>query len=105
MSTQVIYRVHGILNYIMSEFEQIYYPPKTVKEAILKGNATKKQVQEVIKNKYPDIVFKNEDESDSYAVGLTYFIKTGKLKWDKDVVVKEKKTRKKKVKTDEEVNG
>ena len=105
MSTQVIYRVHGILNYIMSEFEQIYYPPKTVKEAILKGNATKKQVQEVIKNKYPDIVFKNEDESDSYAVGLTYFIKTGKLKWDKDVVVKEKKTRKKKVRTDEEVNG
>jgi len=105
MSTQVIYRVHGICNLIFYNCDQIYYPPKTVKEAILKGNATKKQVQEVIKNKYPDVVFKNEDESDSYAVGLTYFIKTEKLKWDKDVVVKEKKTRKKKVKTDEEVNG
>jgi len=96
MATQVIYRVHGILNYIMEKFEQVYYPPKTVKEAILGGNATKKQVQEEIKKRYPDTVFKNEDESDAYAVGLTHFIKTGKLEWVKDVVVKEKKVRVKK---------
>ena len=102
MSTQVIYRVHGVCNLIYHDKEQIYYPPKTVKEAILKGDATKKQVQEVIKSKYPDVVFKNEDESDSYAVGLTYFIKTGKLKWEKPVIVKEKKQRKKKVKTETE---
>jgi len=96
MSTQVIYRVHGICNLIYYKFEQIYYPPKTVKEAILKGDATKKQVQDTIKNKYPNVVFKNEDESDAFAVGLTYFIKTGKLQWEKTIAVKEKKPRKSK---------
>ena len=96
MATQVIYRVHGVCNLIFHDVEQIYYPPKTVKEAILGGNATKKQVQEEIKKRYPDLVFKNDDESDSVAVGITYFIKTGKLVWVKDVVVKEKKVRVKK---------
>ena len=96
MSTQVIYRVHGVCNLIFNNCEQIYYPPKTVKEAILKGNATKKQVQETIKKKYPNIVFKNEDESDAFAVGLTYFIKKGKIIWEKDIVVKKKKVKKEK---------
>lgn len=98
MATQVIYRVHGVCNLIFHDCEQIYYPPKTVKEAILGGNATKKQVEESIKRKYPDLIFSNNDESDSVAVGLTYFIKTGKLEWVKDVVVKEKKIRVKKEK-------
>jgi len=96
MATQVIYRVHGVTNLLFYDCDQIYYPPKTVKEAILSGNATKKQVQEEIKKRYPDVVFKNEDESDAYAVGLTHFIKIGKLVWVKDVVVKEKKVRVKK---------
>jgi len=96
MATQVIYRVHGVCNLIFHDVEQIYYPPKTVKEAILGGNATKKQVQEEIKKRYPDLVFKNDDESDSVAVGITHFIKTGKLEWVKDIVVKEKKVRVKK---------
>jgi len=96
MATQVIYRVHGVTNLLFYDCDQIYYPPKTVKEAILSGNATKKQVQEEIKKRYPDVVFKNEDESDAYAVGLTHFIKTGKLEWVKNVVVKEKKVRVKK---------
>jgi len=96
MATQVIYRVHGICQLAYHDIENIYYPPKTVKEAILGGNATKKQVQEEIKKRYPDLVFKTDDESDAMAVGLTYFIKTGKLVWIKDVVVKEKKVRVKK---------
>lgn len=97
MATQVIYRVHGICQLAYHDIETVYYPPKTVKEAILSGNATKKQVQEEIKKRYPDLVFKNEDESDAYAVSLTYFIKTGKLEWEKDIILKEKKIRKKKV--------
>jgi len=96
MATQVIYRVHGVTNFIFHDAEQIYFPPKTVKEAILGGNATKKQVQEEIKKRYPDLVFKNDDESDSVAVGITYFIKTGKLEWVKDIMVKEKKVKVKK---------
>jgi len=103
MATQVIYRVHGVTNLIFHDCEQIYYPPKTVKEAILGGNATKKQVQEEIKKRYPDVVFKNEDESDAYAVGLTYYIKMGMLEWVKEVVVKEKKVRVKKEKVVKEV--
>jgi len=105
MATQVIYRVHGVCNLLFYDCEQIYYPPKTVKEAILGGNATKKQIAEEIKKRYPDLVFKTDDESDSVAVGITYFIKTGKMEWVKDVVVKEKKTRKKKEKVvkDDEV--
>ena len=93
MATQVIYRVHGVCNLTFYDCEQVYYPPKTIKETILNGSATKKQIQEVIKSKYPNIVFKNEDESDAFAVGLTYFIKTGKMKWDKPIkATKEKKT-------------
>jgi len=96
MATQVIYRVHGICQLAYYDIENIYYPPKTVKEAILGGNATKKQVQEEIKKRYPDTVFKTDDESDAMAVGITYFIKMGMLEWVKDVVVKEKKVRVKK---------
>src|SRR5690554_666901 len=43
-STQVIYRAHGLINFLFEDCEQIYYPPKKVKEAILNGNATKKQL-------------------------------------------------------------
>lgn len=96
ISTQVIYRVHGIVNKYFYNVKQVYYPPKSVKESILKGNATKKQVRSEIEKVYPDVVFQNEDESDSFAVGLTHMIKTGKLKWHKEIEGKPKKTRKKK---------
>jgi Holliday junction resolvasome RuvABC endonuclease subunit len=96
MSTQVIYRVHGIVNYLFSDCEQIYYPPKKVKSAIVDGNATKKQVQDKIKKMYPDVQFskiekknkktkvvtveENDNESDAFAVGLTYFIENKIIK-------------------------
>lgn len=79
-STQVTFRVHGVVNYIFYEYEQNYYPPKEVKEAVTgKGNATKKDVMNVILKKY-DINLENEDESDAFAVGLTYFKKGIKKK-------------------------
>lgn len=100
-STQVIYRVHGIINMIFHDCKQIYYPPKTIKEAILKGNATKLQILNVIKNRYPDVKFstievksketkevqikENDNESDAFAVGLTYFIKNGIINWEKPI--------------------
>lgn len=98
VATQVIYRVHGIINYLFSEVEQIYYPPKTVKEAIYKGDATKKQVQKIIVDNYDYIVFENEDESDSFAVLLTYLIKNDLVIIEKPAVTpKKKRTTKKKV--------
>lgn len=93
-STQVSYRVHGVVNKLFYNYEQIYYPPKTVKEAICRGDATKKYIQETINKVYPDIEFKNEDESDSFAVALTYLIKNNLIKWDKTEI--KKKNNKKK---------
>lgn len=81
MSTQVIYRVVGITNLLFEEVEQIYYPPKKVKEAILNGKATKKQVQDEIIKRFPEIVFNNEDESDAVAVGICHLILTENYKW------------------------
>ncbi|WP_091017643.1 crossover junction endodeoxyribonuclease RuvC [Paenibacillus amylolyticus] len=86
LSTQVIYRVHGVVNKLFHQVDQIYYPPKTVKEAICRGDATKKYVQETIHKQYPDVVFQNEDESDSFAVALTYLIKNELITWNKPLV-------------------
>jgi Holliday junction resolvasome RuvABC endonuclease subunit len=89
-ATQVIYRVHGIINLMFQDIPQIYYPPKTVKEAILKGDATKAQLQKAINVKYNDITFANEDESDSFAVCLTYLIKEGLIEWVKPELPKKR---------------
>lgn len=82
-STQVTYRVHGLINYLFHETEQIYYPPKTVKEVIVRGDATKEFVRQIIESHYPSVKFENEDESDAFAVGLCWLIKNGKIKWEK----------------------
>ncbi|MGG3890174.1 crossover junction endodeoxyribonuclease RuvC [Metabacillus fastidiosus] len=85
-ATQVIYRVHGLANYLFHDVEQIYYPPKTVKEAIIRGDASKKVVRQMIENKYPNIQFDDEDQSDAFAVGITYLIKNKLIKWEKKLV-------------------
>ena len=90
-ATQVIYRTHGITNLLFHDVNQLYYPPKTVKEAIYKGDATKAQVQKIIKNNFVDVEFANEDESDSFAVALTYLIKEGLIEFEKPIVEKKKK--------------
>lgn len=95
-ATQVIYRVHGMVNLMFHDLPQFYYPPKTVKEAIYKGDATKAQVQKIIKNNFVDVEFANEDESDSFAVALTYLIKEGLIEFEKPIVEKKKRTKKKK---------
>jgi Holliday junction resolvasome RuvABC endonuclease subunit len=96
-STQVIFRVHGVANLFFRDVEQIYYPPKTIKECILKGGSTKVQVRKRIEETYPDTVFANEDESDSFAIGLTYLIKNNFITWEKPEKVKKPKVKKVKV--------
>ncbi len=77
-STQSLFRVHGLVNYLFAEYEQIYYPASTVKKTITgKGNVTKDVVRDCLLDKYPDLKFSNFDESDAFAVGETYFIKKG----------------------------
>jgi Holliday junction resolvasome RuvABC endonuclease subunit len=87
-STQVIYRVHGLINYLFHDVEQVYYPPKKVKEAIIRGDASKARVREVIESKYPEVKFDNEDESDSFAIGITYLIENKLISWSKSSVKK-----------------
>lgn len=82
-STQVIYRVHGLINYLFHDAEQVYYPPKKVKEAIIRGDAAKKLVRQVIESEYPEVKFENEDQSDSFAVALTYLIINKIIKYTK----------------------
>jgi Holliday junction resolvasome RuvABC endonuclease subunit len=72
-ATQQIYRVHGLINYLFAECEQIYLPPKTIKMAITgKGNSDKKKVMEKVKELYPYSQCLNTDESDAIAIGYTY---------------------------------
>ena len=75
--------MHGICNELFYNYPQYYYPPTTVKATIYKGNATKKQIRMIIEKLYPEVNFKNEDESDAFAVGLTYLIKECNIKLGK----------------------
>jgi Holliday junction resolvasome RuvABC endonuclease subunit len=80
-STQVVFRVHGLINYLFHEVFQIYYPPATVRKTVCGvGNAKKNEVQNVILNRFDDVVFSNEDESDAFAVGLCFMLKEGVLR-------------------------
>jgi Holliday junction resolvasome RuvABC endonuclease subunit len=77
-STQAIFRVHGVANYIFCSYEQIYYPATIVKKTCGgAGNLKKEELREIIRVEYPDIEFKTLDESDAFAIGRTYFIKKG----------------------------
>lgn len=77
-STQALFRVHGLINYIFYKYEQIYYPAATVKKTVGgAGNMTKEEVRTAILKRYPKIKFNSYDESDAFSVGLTYFIKEG----------------------------
>lgn len=92
-ATQVIYRVHGMANYLFNEHPQEYYPPKMVKETIVHGSATKEDVAITINARYNNI-FANEDESDAFAVALTVLIKEGLIEWEKPKWADIKKLRK-----------
>lgn len=93
-STQVTFRVHGVINEAFKDCKQFYYPPKSVKESIVMGNSSKEVVRKAIEKRYTDMEFTNEDESDSFAVGVTHLIKCHGMKWEK--FKPEKKTTKKK---------
>ena len=80
-STQAIFRVHGIANYIFSQYEQIYLPASTIKKIVGgKGNMPKEGIKDIITKQYPSVKFKNLDESDAFSICLAYFIKEGIIK-------------------------
>ena len=81
-ATQNIFRVHGMVNYLFWDVPTEYYPPNTVKEALVHGSGTKEDLQNTISTKY-NYIFSNEDESDAFAVALTALVKNGLLEWEK----------------------
>lgn len=79
-STQALFRVHGLINYIFSDYDQIYYPASTVKKVVGgKGNTKKDEIMRAVIERCPDLTFENYDESDAYALALTYFYEKGIL--------------------------
>ena len=72
----MLYRVHGLAQYIFYNIEQIYYHATTVRATVMKkGNANKEELRNFILNKYKNLKFDDDDQSDAYALGLCHFIK------------------------------
>lgn len=76
-------KVHGMILYLFHDVSYTYYAPMTIKATIVHGSAEKKILRARIEEEYPEIKFKNEDESDSFAIALTHLIKTNRLSWNK----------------------
>ena len=83
LETQAIAKATGVIQHLLWDKPQYLYPPKTVKLAMVHGSATKEDVANAVKTKYNDITFANEDESDSFAVALTFLIDKEFMEWDK----------------------
>jgi crossover junction endodeoxyribonuclease RuvC len=82
-SSEAIFRVFGVAQYLLSDYPQYFYAPTTIKKVVGgHGGIKKDELAKVILEKYCDgnVSFRNDDESDSYAVGCCYFIKNGVLK-------------------------
>lgn len=71
-SSEAIWKVHGVVNLAFYDCGIIYYSPKEVKSAILNGKATKEELMDKIHETYPNIKFRDDNESDAFAVALTY---------------------------------
>ena len=78
ISTQAIFRVNGLVNYLFWDVENVYYAATTIKKCITgRGNAKKEEVREMILKNYPSVRFDNLDQSDSFSVGLCFLKKNG----------------------------
>ena len=77
-STQALYRVQGAVMYILSDYDQLFYPPSTIKKVVCgKGNASKELVQKSVLRQFPNLEFENMDQSDAVAVVITYLKEDG----------------------------
>jgi len=74
-ATQALFRVHGVVNCMFWDREQIYYPPKVIKQTLIGGKATKAQIGVWVKEHYANVTPTNDDETDAIAIGACYFIK------------------------------
>lgn len=94
LETQAIAKATGVIQKLLWQVPQYLYAPKEVKACLVHGSATKEDLQIAINAKYNDISFANEDESDSFAVLLTYLVKENLIDWEKPKWSEIKKLRK-----------
>ena len=95
-----LYRVHGVINTILRNHPQIYYPPKTLKAVIIKGDMEKTFVKHSILLEFPEIretlkahhinygtkkkpKWFDEDESDAISACVTLMDKLNLRIWEK----------------------
>lgn len=90
-----IAKTTGVMQHLIWDVPQAFYPPKSVKLAIWHGNASKEEVEEEILKRYPDLIMANDDESDAVAVCICHLIQMGEIEWTKNKVVKKTKPKKK----------
>lgn len=74
-SSEAVWKTHGIVNLLFYDKEIIYYSPTTVKATLVSGKASKEELENRILELYPDVKFRNNDESDSFAIVLTHLYK------------------------------
>jgi len=74
-STQQLFRVHGVANYIFHKYKQVYIPSASIKKIVGgAGNMKKDEIRNAIVSLFPNIKFKSMDESDAFSICLAYFI-------------------------------
>jgi crossover junction endodeoxyribonuclease RuvC len=75
ISTQMLFRVHGIANYVFYDKEQIYYAPSSIKKIVGgNGRADKKIIRKIVEDRFPYLKIEDEDQSDAVSIGMAYFI-------------------------------
>ena len=78
-STQALYKVLGVVSYLLSDYEQMFYAPSTIKKVVCgNGRASKDNVYNAVLKRYPKLQMANNDESDAVAVGMCYFLEEGR---------------------------
>ena len=81
VSTQVLYRVRGLCDYIFYDCEVRAFAPSSVKKIVSgNGKASKIQLQEIISKKFPTLKFEDEDQSDACCIATCLMIEKNLMK-------------------------
>jgi Holliday junction resolvasome RuvABC endonuclease subunit len=82
IATQKIFNTLGVVLCRLWDYSPTFYAPSHWKKLITgNGAANKERVQEVLRKKYKDIKFKDDNESDAFGLGLTYLIEKYNMPW------------------------
>ena len=80
-STQTIFKVIGLIQYLFADCNQKGYAPSTVRKIVCgNGRADKKDVEKVVLNYWPDLQLDDNDQSDACGVALCFLIDGGYIK-------------------------